>query len=185
MTKFVLHGGFNREQGFIKDEFFLEMLKDAPSTPKVLLVYFAESEEMQPLRIEQGKSQFEKNKVLKNIELKIASPNTFIDECKWADVIFFSGGRTTRLIEALKRYGDLGEIFKDKTVGGDSAGANFLGRYFYSKKSQEVNKGLGILPIKTFVHYVDGTPNPLAEIEPDLETVFLHEYETKVFNKIS
>jgi hypothetical protein len=183
MTKFVLHGGFNKEIGFIKDGFFQEMLKDVPQDTKVLLVYFAESEEMKPIRTEQGINQFEKNRDLRNIEIKITSPDTFIEDCKWADVIFFSGGRTMRLMEVLKKYKGLDEIFKGKTIGGDSAGANFLGLYFYSKGSQEVGKGLGILPVKIFVHYKDDIPNPLAEIEPDLETVFLREYEIKVFHK--
>lgn len=183
MTKFVLHGGFNKEAGFIKDEFFQEMLKDSPENTKALLVYFAESDEKRPLRIEQGKNSFEKNKGPKNIEIKIASPDTFIDDCKWADIIFFSGGRTTQLMEALKTYTDLDEVLRGKTIGGDSAGANFLGKYFYSKSSKEIGEGLGILPVKVLVHYSDDVPNPLGDIEPGLETVFLHEYETKVFYK--
>src|SRR3989339_154071 len=164
---------FNKEIGFIKDEFFQEMLKDAPKNAKVLLVYFAESEEMRPVRTKQGISQFEKNKGSGNIETRIASQNTFIKDCKWADVIFFSGGRTMRLMEALKKYADLDEVFKGKTIGGDSAGANFLGRYFYSKGLQEVGEGLEILPFKILVHYIDGAPNPLSDIEPNLETLFL------------
>lgn len=183
MTKFVLHGGFNKEEGFIKDEFFQEMLKDSPENTKALLVYFAENDEKRPLRIEQGKNGFEKNKGPKNIEIKIASSDTFIDDCKWADIIYFSGGRTTQLMEALKIYTNLDEVFKGKTIGGDSAGANFLGKYFYSKSSKEIGEGLGILPVKVLVHYSDDVPNPLGDIEPGLETVFLHEYETKVLYK--
>ncbi len=181
-TKFVLHGGFNKEEGFIKDEFFQEMLKDTPQNAKVLLVYFAESDEMRPLRIEQGQNQFEKNKGSKNLELKIASPDSFMEHCKWADVIFFSGGRTTRLMEVLEKYTGLGEIFSGKTIGGDSAGVNALGQLFYSKSSKEIGAGLKILPFKVIVHYVDGTPNPLADVEPNLETLFLREYEIKVYN---
>jgi len=181
MTKYVLHGGFNKEIGYIKDEFFQEMLKDAPESAKVLLVYFAESEEMRPIRTKQGISQFEKNKGLRNIDIKIASSESFIEDCKWADVIFFSGGRTTRLVEALKKYEGLDEVLKGKTIGGDSAGANFLAQYFYSKSSKQIGKGLGILPFKVLVHYEEGTPNPLAETEPKLETLFLREYDTKVF----
>lgn len=180
MTKFVLHGGFNKESGYIKDDFFQEMLRDAPENTKVLLVYFAESDEMQSLRTEQGKSQFDKNKGSKNIKIKIASPDTFIEDCEWADVIFFSGGRTAKLMEALKKYIGLDEVFEGKTIGGDSAGANFLARYFYSKNSQKIGEGLGILTVKILVHYIEGTPNPLADVEPDLETIFLHEYETKI-----
>jgi peptidase E len=142
MTKFVLHGGFNKEKGFIKGDFFREMLKGAPVNAKVLLVYFAEGDEMRPLRIEQGKNQFEKNKGLKDIEIKIALSDSFIEECKWADVIFFSGGQTMRLMEALKVYSGLTDVLKDKIIGGDSAGANALGELFFSKNAQEIGEGL-------------------------------------------
>ena len=183
MTKFVLHGGFNKEKEFIRDDFFQEMLKDAPSSAKVLLVYFAESDEIRPLRIEQGKNQFEKNKGSKDIEIKIASPDSFIEECKWADVIFFSGGRTKRLMEVLEMYPDLTDVLKGKIIGGDSAGANVWGHLFYSKNTNEIGEGLKILPFKIVVHYRDGAPNPLGDIRPDLETLLLKEYETKVFNQ--
>ena len=182
MTKYVLHGGFNKEKGFIKDEFFQEMLKDSPNNAKVLLVYFAESDEMRPLRMEQGKNQFEKNKGSKNIEIKIASPDTFIEDCKWADVIFFSGGRTIRLIEALKKYTDLGEVFKNKIVGGDSAGSNFLGQYFYSPSANLVSEGLGIIPIKIIPHYKDEYKDVFRNIAPEIKPLYLREYEYKVFD---
>ncbi len=179
-TKYVLHGGFNKEQGFIQDEFFLEMLKDAPMEVKLLLVYFAEREDMLRLRMDQGKEQFNKNKGAKNLDIKIASEDSFIEECTWADVICIFGGRTVKLMGALKKYEGLAQVFAGKTIGGDSAGVNALGQLFYSKNSKEIGEGLGVLPYKIVVHYADGAPNPLADIEPDRETLFLHEYETIV-----
>jgi len=180
MTKFVLHGGFNKERGFIKDEFFQEMLKDTKGDVKVLLVYFAESEEKKDLRMQQGREQFEKNKGERNLEIKIATEETFIQDCKWADVIYFSGGRTTRLMDVLNKYENLGQVFAGKTIGGDSAGANIMGQFSYSNSLNQVCEGLKILPFKIVPHYIDGTPNPLADIEPNLETLLLHEYETIV-----
>lgn len=179
-TKFVLHGGFNKEKGFIQDEFFLEMLKDTPMDVKVLLVYFAEREDMLQLRTEQGKEHFIKNKGLRNLDIKVASENSFIEDCIWADIICIFGGRTVKLMEVLRKYTNLGQLFSGKTIGGDSAGVNALGKSFYSKSSKEIGEGLGILPYKIVVHYIDGAPNPLAGIEPNLETLFLHEYETIV-----
>ena len=72
-------------------------------------------------------------------------------------------------------------MLSNKIIGGDSAGANVLGQLFYSKNSKEIGEGLSILPFKIVVHYKDGTPNPLADVKPELQTIFLHEYETKVF----
>jgi len=37
-----------------------------------------------------------------------------------------------------------------------------------------------LLPFKILIHYANYISNPLSEIQPNLETVFLHEYETKV-----
>ena len=180
MTKFVLHGGFNKERGFIEDPFFQEMLKDAPAAAKVLLVYFAEREEMLELRITQAKEQFYKNKGLRDLEVRVASADSFLEDCAWADVIFLAGGRTTKLMEALVKYQDLAEVFSGKIIGGDSAGANALGHLFYSKSSKEIGEGLRIIPLKVVVHYSDGSPNPLTDVQPELETLFLREYETVV-----
>ncbi len=183
MTKFVLHGGFAKEKAPIQenDAFFQEMVKDTPENVKILLVYFAEREEMIELRIEQDKKSFTKNLGSKSPVFKVASKKTFIEDCEWSDVIYLHGGKTTKLMEVLSIYHDLGQVFKDKIVGGDSAGANALAQLFYSKNSKVIGEGLRILPFKTLVHYVDGMPNPLAEVEPDLETLFLREYEIKVF----
>jgi len=182
MTKFILHGGFDKNKEYIRDEFFQEALRDTPADVKIFLVFFAELEEYLQLRIEQCKGQFNNNKGSKNLEFKMASEENFLEGCAWADVIFLSGGRTINLIESLKRFQNLKQVFKDKIIVGDSAGVNVLGRFFYSKKTKEINKGLGILPFKFIVHYSDDMGNPLADVEPNLEALFLREYETKVFS---
>lgn len=181
MSKFVLHGGFNKDKGYIKDEFFQNALQDTPAEVKIFLVFFAETEEHLQLRIEQCMGQFNNNKGLKNLEFKMASEENFLEGCAWADVIFLSGGRTPNLLESLNKFQNLRQILQDKIIVGDSAGVNALGRFFYSRRSKEIGEGLGILPFKVVAHYVDGTPNPLADIEPNLETVFLNEYQTEVF----
>lgn len=183
MTKFILHGGFSIEKFPAQEDdlFFQEILKDTQDNVKILLVYFAEREDMVSLRIEQDKESFNKNKELKNLEFKIASLGNFIEECKWADVIYLHGGRTIRLMEKLEKYENIQQVFSDKTIAGDSAGVNVLAQSSYSKNSKEIKEGLKILPFKVVVHYIDGDANPLEEVETDIETIFLREYETKVF----
>ena len=70
-TKFVLHGGFDKERGFVQedDEFFKAMLKDTPEDIRVLLVYFAEKDEIVQARFEQDKDQFNKIREAKKIAL--------------------------------------------------------------------------------------------------------------------
>lgn len=178
MTKFVLHGGFDKNIEYIRDDFFLEALKDTPSNVRVLLVFFAELEEYLELRIKQCKDQFNNNKGSKNLEFKMAIEDSFLEDCAWADVIFLSGGRTVNIKEKLEKIQNLKLVFEGKTVAGDSAGVNVLAKLFYSRKKKDIKEGLGILPLKVIVHYTEDTGNPLEENEPNLETLFLHEYET-------
>lgn len=95
-------------------------------------------------------------------------------------MVYLHGGRTVRIMEVLSKYPDIKQILSGRTIAGDSAGANVLGKYFYSKNAQEIGKGLGMLPLKIVAHYQDGTPNPLADTEPELETLSLREYESKI-----
>ncbi len=183
-TKFILHGGFDKARGPIhqNDEFFGRILKDAPAEVKLLLVYFAEREEMIQARIEQDKEQFTKNSGSKIIDFRVASQETFEADCAWADAIYLHGGKTVKLMEVLKQFPNIRQLLSNRIIAGDSAGVNVLAKCFYSKNSKEIGEGFGILPFKVVVHYEDGAPNPLLDVEPELETLFLHEYETKVFH---
>ncbi len=181
MTKYILHGGFDKNISYIKDEFFKQTLKDTRDNVKIFLVFFAEFDEYLDLRIKQCKDQFENNKGSKSLEFKMATEENFLDGCAWADIIFLSGGKTTKILEKLEKFKNLKQIFDNKIVAGDSAGANVLSQLFYSRKSKEITKGLGVIPFKIIVHYTEDMGNPLAEIEPNFETLFLHEYETKEY----
>jgi len=183
LTKYILHGGFSVEKFPAQEDnpFFEEILKDVPEEAKILLVYFAEREEMIGLRIEQDKESFNKNKGLKNLEFKVATKENFLEDCKWANVIYLHGGRTIKLMEQLNKYENIEQIFLNKAIAADSAGVNVLAQFSYGKNSKEIKKGLRILPFKVVVHYVEGNQNPLTDTEPNLETIFLREYETKVF----
>lgn len=182
-TKLILHGGFAKGSIQESDEFFREMLKDTPNEVKILLVYFAKSysPETTPSNIIQDKIQLEKNKGEKKLDIKIASEENFEDDVKWADVIYLHGGRSINLMDTLKKFPNIIEMLAGKIVAGDSAGATVMGKYFYSRNSKEIGNGLAILPYKIIVHHEDGAENPLADVEPELETIFLREYETRVF----
>ncbi len=181
-TKFILHGGFAQGKKQQNDSFFQEMLKDTPSEANVLLVYFAEADEKVQLRTGQDTEEFNTNKGSKTLHFKVSSQETFEADCAWAHVVYLHGGKTTKIMEVLNTYPNINQILSGRTIAGDSAGANTLGRLFFSKNSKVIGKGLGIVPTKIVVHYEDGAPNPLAEIEPELPTLLLHEYEMKVID---
>jgi len=182
MTKYILHGGFDPKKAPVQedDAFFTEILNDVFGDQNLLLVYFAERDEMVELRIKQDKESFTKIKGSRNLTFKIATNETFIQDCNWANIIYFHGGRTARLMQVLGKYKNLKDVFCDKIIAGDSAGVNALGQIFFSPASKVIGEGLRILPFKTVVHYKEGEPNPLTDIEPNLETLLLREYETVV-----
>ena len=91
------------------------------------------------------------------------------------------GGHSGLLLEALKEYPNLKQASRGKIIAGDSAGANVLAEVFYSK-TIGISEGLGLIPIKLISHYVEENKDKLNQIKPDLETVFLPEYQTKVIN---
>lgn len=180
VTKYILHGGFALGKKQQDDAFFQEMLNDLPEKAKVLLVYFAEVEDKIPLRIEQDTEELESNKGSKELEIKVASEATFEEDCRWADVIYLHGGKTVKIMESLSKFSDVPELIKGKIIAADSAGAHALGKIYYSKNSNVIGNGIGILPFKIMAHYEDGMESPFSTTEPELETLLLHEYETKV-----
>lgn len=178
-TKFILHGGFVPGIEQQDDRFFQAMLEGTPENVNILLVYFAEPTDKVHLRTEQDTQELNTNKGSKNLHLRVASETTFEADCAWADVIYLHGGKTVKLIDALSHYPNLHQMFLGKRIAGDSAGAHALGVLCYSKSSHMIRKGLGIIPANIAAHYDDG-PNPFVGTESGVETVLLHEYETKV-----
>jgi len=179
-TKYILHGGFTAGIKQQDDDFFQEMMKDTPDEIKMLLVYFAASAEKVQLRTEQDTEELNKNKGNKKLDLRIASPETFVEDCAWADVIYLHGGKTVRLMEALRKYPNIANMLSGKIIAADSAGVNVLGQLFYSKNSKEIGEELNVLPYKTIAHHEDGTHDQFGQINPESETLFLREYETMV-----
>lgn len=181
-TKFILHGGFNPEQ---RDEnntdFYVEVLKNAPENSKILLVPFAKDVERIPSSIAKVTSEFNKNKWQKNIVIEIANEKDLIQQVKSANIIYFFGGISSKLLEVLKKYPDLKTYLKGKTIVGESAGANVWGNFFYSPQADSVFEGLGVLPLKIIPHYKKEYEGKLGKDRAELEEVLLPEYTYKVF----
>jgi peptidase E len=181
-TKFILHGGFSPgKTSEDNSDFYTEILKDAPENARVLLVPFAkEPDRIQPA-IAKISAEFNKVKREKIIEIEAATPDEFIKQVDSADVLYFHGGSSLRLLEALKRYPDLKEHLGGKIVAGESAGANVWCAYFYSPHAEGVFEGLGILPLKSCPHYKEEYKGKLDDVGPELEELLLPEYTYKIF----
>lgn len=184
-TKFILHGGFTpKNENEDLSDFYKEMLKDAPKDANVLIVPFAKDIERVIPSSERVKRELNENKWQVNLNIEVANEENFIEQIKSGDVIYFQGGKTLRLLEALKRFPNLESLLREKIVAGDSAGANVFGELFFSPSANGVFEGLGILPFKIIPHYKDEYKNIFDDIQdPTLEDLFLKEYEYKVFYK--
>lgn len=183
-TKFILHGGFNPEKvNEDNSDFYKEILKDAPENAKVLLVPFAKEPERIIPATTKISSEFNKSKNDKNIEIEVANEKDFLNQINLADVVYFHGGVSLKLLEALKKYQNLEELLKGKIVAGESAGANVWSRFFYSPHSDGVFEGLGVLPLKIIPHYKAEYEGKLDNVGIGLEELLLPEYKYKVFYK--
>jgi len=91
------------------------------------------------------------------------------EQLKNADVIYLRGGSTPALKAVLGEIRDLVDLVKGKIVVGSSAGAYVLSKYYYTHERDCIDKGLGILPIKTMCHYVEDRADKLRDLKEFVE----------------
>src|ERR1035438_4036760 len=140
-TKYILHGGFPPRTSQ-HDAFFKAMLDNGPSEPRILLVYFAKDAGREQVCSEQDHKNFMHNASEKRLlSFTVATRAGFVAEATNADIIYLRGGKTLQLLHCLQQYGDLKEVFSNKVVAGESAGANVLSALFYSKTEGGVFSG--------------------------------------------
>jgi len=180
-TKYILHGGYATAVNEENDKFFQEILKSDKKELNILLVLFAEGPEKCEQRIAEVKNQFNSNQSDKILKFIIAESKLLIEQIRNADVIYLNGGKTLRLLSALKEHAYFSDLIKGKTVIGESAGANVLSTCFYSNSLQECFKGLGLVPVKLICHFTEERKGMLKDCPADLEELLLPEYQYKVF----
>ncbi len=181
-TKFVLYGGFNPKEVTPRNfEFSQELLREAPENARVLVVPFSkEPDRITPTR-ERVSNELNAAKWQQSISIEGATEEKFMDQIQNADVIYFQGGSSSKLLEVLKKYPGLKDALVGKTIGGDSGGGNVLCAFFYSPKTETVTEGLGILPLKMIPHFKEEYRSAFDALAPELESVLLPEYTHKVF----
>ena len=183
-TKYILHGGAAQIINTENDPFYAEILRDTPDNLKILLVYFANDPAKNEERKKGNMEQFNRVKGNKKIEFEIAEEKNFFEQIRNSDIIYIRGGSTPVLIESLSKFDNLEKYFEGKIVSGESAGMNVLAKYCFSKSGGGLATGLGILGVKTISHF-DGVKgiSEMEKVGSELEKVYLHEFEYKVFSK--
>lgn len=153
-TKYILHGGYTRKENESNDSFFREFTKDLPMYCKVSMCFFASGEEDKMNTYNELRSKFTKFSNDKQIEFIFAKLESFVQDVKQADAIYFHGGNTPTLLKALKNSSDLESLFNLMTVAGSSAGAYMLAKYGTAHTEESVREGLGIVSKKVVCHYL-------------------------------
>ncbi len=92
------------------------------------------------------------------------------------------GGTTLKLLDALKKFPNLKELFKGKIIAGESAGAYVLSAFFFSKSAGGIFEGTGLVPVKIICHYIGENKEKLDECPKNLEILLLPDYKYRVFN---
>lgn len=156
MTKFILHGGEISRKTTDNKKFFSEMTAGFEHPVKVLCVYFSRSTDEWDRLFQQDQESFSEAAPARQIEFERAEkePKIFNRQVKEADVIYMRGGTTKMLLDTLKTIENFSDLIKDKVVSGSSAGACVLSKYYCTgSHDAPISEGLGILDIKTIVHY--------------------------------
>ena len=188
MTKFILHGGYTSTPSIHNTNFFKEMVKGLSEPVKILNVYFAAQKEKWQELFEDDKKKFTEFNPGIQMEFIMASDDmdTLIGQIKSTDVVYIRGGRELLVYEIFKKIENLKELFDGKVVGGSSAGAYVLSKYFYSNNRDEIMEGTGVLPVKCFAHYSDEKADNLQmlkEYGEELEIYTIPDTEFVVIEK--
>jgi peptidase E len=180
-TTFILHGGFDRNKNEENLEFYQDILSYSSDKVKILLVCFATEDEKVDQKVAKLKNRFQKVSGNKILSFEVANRSDFRTQIQVADIIYFCGGQTFRLLGVLKEFPALKDWIKEKVLVGESAGANVWGKYFYSPNADKIEKGLGFIPIKIIPHFVPKYAHLLDKVETNLQELNLPEYTFKVF----
>ena len=188
MTTYLLHGGYTSADNELNRTFFAEFVKDIKDGAKVLLVLFASEPNDVPERFAKLKNNIIKNSQGKEFEFVLAEVENFAVQLKEAEAVFFQGGNTNLILEALKDFASLAHMLEGKIVAGSSAGAYLLATYGTAHSENNMRKGMAILPIRLVCHYESpelppstNSLNQIRETAPELELVYLGDCEWRRF----
>ncbi|OGC84868.1 hypothetical protein A3F55_00080 [Candidatus Adlerbacteria bacterium RIFCSPHIGHO2_12_FULL_53_18] len=188
MTKYILHGGFTRQDNESSRAFYKEFVRDVPEGSNILLVYLASREEDNSKKFEENVESIKRESEGKSFNFLMATQENFLSEIEKSKAVCFYGGSTNKLIKILRTYPDLQPLLEGKTIAGSSAGAYALARFGPSHDEEQIREGLGLVPVRVVCHYESSELPPnekavsiLEDTAPELELVFLKDCEWKVF----
>ena len=178
MTKFVIQSGGLKKEPEAARRYFAELLSGLGSKPKLLWCFFATLPDDCNERFENYTELF-RPFIPKGIETlnNNARVEDFETQVRNADAIYLHGGKVAPLKEILSKY-NLAELFKDKSVGTNSASSMVLAKHTWSCDERKLEDGLGFFDIKFLAHFKSdyGSGDPRGPIDWDAAYQELEEY---------
>jgi peptidase E len=151
MTKFILQGGVRVSRAKLQ-KILTEIGQEITDRRiKILIIPFARKRsEWKKVYLKYRKRY---SKLFVGNEVILASPEIALlrSQINSSDIIFVCGGSELLLKRYLKSIKP--KLLDNKVIVGISAGVNIFSSYYYSNDRDRIEKGLGILPIKTMCHY--------------------------------
>jgi len=151
--KYILLGGYPSRASDGGKAFLEEFINGFEESVKILDCVFARPQGEWEEKVTEDREFFKTHLTGKKFKIELAQPEKFIDQVKWANAIYFCGGRTSQLKKILAESPGWERELEGKTIAGTSAGANMIAKYYYGLDGLRIGKGLGLLPIKVLVHY--------------------------------
>ena len=181
-TRLLLHGGYLKLKDKRNDAYFAELTKELRDGDKVLFIGFARTDNDDRNQQFKHEEKWILNQTGKDIQVLNAQEDRVIEQIKDAKTVQITGGQPDKLVEKIQQYPDFLPALSGKLVAGSSAGACLFSTYYFEPDSIAVKPGLGVLPIRLFVH--NNNPNfgdrndalsKLARFDNRLELVTLNE----------
>jgi peptidase E len=162
MTKFLLCGGNDRAY----PEFLSAIQKEIynfTDCPKVLSVMFSTRSGDRDEKFQSWKKWWTEGEVEFD-GYELARSDGFIEQLERSNVIFFHGGDTKLMFEALEQFGDIRVRLNNKLIIGSSAGVFWLSKAFFSRSAGGWQTGKDIVPYNVMCHYgVSEQDNPVGD----------------------
>lgn len=159
-------GGIGNQPG-LKEQFHRELIKGLGNNPRFLLCNFAQSREHWDAKFP-GYSNAIAENMPQGIQptFELAMPDTFVEQCKAADVIYCHGGDNDLVQYRMGKF-DIPAIFEGKVVATNSASSMMLTSSYWTCDWRCCGDGFGLLPIKFIAHYQSsyGADNPRGPID--------------------
>lgn len=153
MTKYILVGGYPYKAKDGGKAMCREATSGLKGPINILICLFARKKNEWAKLFKENVNFFKKNLPGQELVFNLAQENKFIQQIETSNLIYFSGGDTTDLVNVLNRIDGWEKKIAGKNVMGSSAGTDIFSKYNYDLEFFKISKGYGLVPVKTIVHF--------------------------------